>query len=77
MTGLEFRRDSESTLLQRIPANESTRVQLDSHKLSDVSHKLNTGESKGSHKLHPGESKQTLLALYEILPLDDICLCEN
>ena len=32
----------ESTLA-KTPANESTRVQLDSRKLSDVSHKLNTG----------------------------------
>ena len=58
----------ESTLA-KAPANESTRVQLDSCKLSDVSHKLNTGESKDSCKLHPGESKWTLVVLYEILPL--------
>ena len=58
----------ESTLA-KTPANESTRVQLDSRRLSDVSHKLNTGESKDSCKLHPGESKWTLVALYEILPL--------
>ena len=59
----------ESTLA-KTPANESTRVQLDSHKLSDVSHKLNRGESKDSCKLHQGESKWTLVALYEIFPLD-------
>ena len=59
----------ESTLA-KTPANESTRVQLDSHKLSDVSHKLNIGESKDSCKDHPGESKWTLVALYEILPLE-------
>ena len=58
----------ESTLA-KTPANESTRVQLDSCKLSDVSHKLNTGEFKDSCKLHPGESKWTLVALYETLPL--------
>ena len=58
----------ESTLA-KTPANESTRVQLDSRKLSDVSHKLNTGESKDSCKLHLGESKWTLVALYESLPL--------
>ena len=58
----------ESTLA-KTPANESTRVQLDSRKLSDVSHKLNTGESKNSCKLHLGESKWTLAALYKILPL--------
>ena len=52
-----------------VPANESMRVQLDSRKLSDVSYKLNTGESKDSCKLHPGESKWTLAAPYEILPL--------
>ena len=34
----------ESTLA-KTPANESMRVQLDSRKLSDVSHKLNTEES--------------------------------
>ena len=37
----------ESTLT-KTPANESMRVQLESRKLSDVSHKLNTGESKDS-----------------------------
>ena len=58
----------ESTLA-KTPANESTRVQWDSRKLPDVSHKLNTGESKDSCKLHPGESKWTLVAFYEILPL--------
>ena len=61
-------RVQESTLA-KTPANESTRVHLDSRKLSDASHKLNTGESKDSCKLHPGESKWTLVALYEILPL--------
>ena len=55
----------ESTLA-KTHANKSTRVQLDSRKLSDVSHKLNTGESKDSCKLHPGESKWTLVALYKI-----------
>ena len=39
-SGLEFRREST---LAKTPANESTRVQLDSRKLSDVSQKLNTG----------------------------------
>ena len=69
--GLEFWRESESeSTLAKTPANESTRVQLDSRKLSDVSHKLNTRESKDSCKLHPGESKWTLVALYEILPPD-------
>ena len=50
----------ESTLA-KTPTNKSTRVQLDSRKLSDVSHKLNTGESKDSCKLHQGESKWTLV----------------
>lgn len=59
----------ESTLA-KTPANEFTRVQLDSRKLSDVSHILNTGKFKDSCKLHPGESKWTLVALYEILPLN-------
>ena len=61
LTGVTHRvrisaRVRESTLTKSL-ANESTRVQLDSHKLSDVSHKLNTGESKDSCKLHPEESK--------------------
>ena len=58
----------ESTLA-KTPTNESMWVQLDSRKLSDVSHKLNAGECKDSCKLHPGESKWTLAALYETLPL--------
>ena len=59
----------ESTLT-KTPTNESTRVQLDSSKLSEVSHKLNTGEWKDSCKVHQGESKLwTLVALYQILPL--------
>ena len=45
-------RVQESTLA-KTPANESTRVQLDSRKLSDVSHKLNTGESEDSLQTPP------------------------
>ena len=41
------------------------RIQLDSRKLSKVSHKLNGEESKDSRKLH----LWTLIALYDILPL--------
>ena len=63
--GLEFRRESESPLAP----NKSVRIQLDSHKLSNLSHTLNGGESKDSGKLHPGESKWTLIALYEVLAL--------
>ena len=58
------------TLCLRVCVQRLHEGYLDSRKLSDVSHRLNTGESKDSCRLHPGESKWTLVALDEILHLE-------